>query len=95
MTVAAAAAPSSLDLVMVGDSLVEQWNGTGMFGSIPYPAIQPVFSGIFTKAGGGSLEGLALGSSGDQVSQSIPLLIFLVIETLALCHIFVTIALVV
>lgn len=59
---------SPLDLVMVGDSLVELWNGTGMFGNIPYPTSRQVFDRYFTKAGKGSLEGLALGCSGDQVS---------------------------
>lgn len=51
--------PANLDLVMIGDSLIENWNGTSK------PAQRQLFEGLFTFKGGGSLEGMALGSGGD------------------------------
>jgi hypothetical protein len=59
-----------LDFVLLGDGLVEIWNGLGLGAPVAYPsgsAIQSVWNSTFTRAGGGALEGLALGIRGDSV----------------------------
>ena len=53
------------DLVILGDSITERLNGTRHLGTIELPENRNIFESLFTKAGGGSLEALALGSSGD------------------------------
>ena len=53
-------AKHDLDLVMIGDSIIERWNGTRHLGSIQEPGMRHV-----TKKTGGSLEAIALGSAGD------------------------------
>jgi len=58
-------AESPLDLVMVGDSLIGHWNGTFTSGHHYKPEFHDLFKQYFTKSGGGKIEGLALGSSGD------------------------------
>ncbi|GKY93333.1 hypothetical protein MPSEU_000300900 [Mayamaea pseudoterrestris] len=56
---------SKLDLVMIGDSIIERWNGTRSMGQQLAADFVPVFDQYFTKHGGGSLDAIALGSSGD------------------------------
>jgi len=58
-----------LDVVLIGDSLIELWNGTMNLGARKIPAMRQVFDEFFKKAGGGAIEGLALGSSADQISH--------------------------
>ena len=57
----------NLDLVMLGDSIMERWNGTRGLGTETVPGAKEMFFKYFTRAHGGHLEGLALGSSGDTV----------------------------
>ena len=62
--------PIQLDVVFLGDSITEQWNGrdSGTPGE-KYHNTSVVFDELFHKSqGGGSLEGLALGVAGDRVS---------------------------
>lgn len=54
-----------LDLVMLGDSIIEFLNGTKSMGTVAYPEMRRLFETFFTKAGGGTIEAVALGSSGD------------------------------
>ncbi|CAB9513881.1 Platelet-activating factor acetylhydrolase IB subunit gamma [Seminavis robusta] len=56
---------NTLDVVLVGDSLIERWNGTQALGQGEKPAMRKAFESFFTKAGGGKLEGVALGTSAD------------------------------
>ena len=68
--VSAAAASSErtaddLDLVILGDSITERINGTRHQGNVMLPENRAVFESFFTKAGGGKVNALALGSSGD------------------------------
>jgi hypothetical protein len=58
---------TDLDVVFIGDSIIERWNGTKGLGNVMLPDFRAVFTKKFTKAGGGSFEGLALGSGGDTV----------------------------
>lgn len=58
-----------LDLVFLGDSIVEQWNGTQSMGTNVIPGMREPFEKRFTIKGGGDLEALALGCSGDTVSS--------------------------
>jgi lysophospholipase L1-like esterase len=61
-------APRDLDIVFLGDSMIERWNGTRNMGQQSIPGMRKVFAERFTIKGGGTFEGLALGSSGDTVS---------------------------
>lgn len=61
-------APRDLDIVFLGDSMIERWNGTRNMGQQSIPGMRKVFAERFTVKGGGTFEGLALGSSGDTVS---------------------------
>lgn len=65
-------APSNLDIVFLGDEVVELWNGTKNLGSTVIPGMREPFEQRFTKAGGGdrALAGLALGSSVDTVRST-------------------------
>jgi hypothetical protein len=61
-------APKKLDIVFLGDEIVEQWNGTAALGTtILKGGMREPFEKRFTTRGGGALEGLALGSSIDTV----------------------------
>lgn len=60
-------ADHNLDIVMIGDSITERWNGTGEMGRDIIEGGRVPFETHFTKAGGGMLEGLTLGSGGDTV----------------------------
>jgi lysophospholipase L1-like esterase len=63
-------APSNLDIVFLGDSITERWNGTRNYGTETIDGMRHAFETRFTKKGGGVFEGLALGSSGDTVSAN-------------------------
>lgn len=59
-------APKNLDIVFLGDAIVERWNGTKDLGTKVLPGdMREPFEKRFTTKGGGKLEGLALGSSAD------------------------------
>lgn len=60
-----------LDIVFIGDSFVERWNGTRSLGQEVIPGMRTPFEKRFTRTGGGAFEGIALGSSGDTVSCNI------------------------
>ena len=53
------------DLVIIGDSITQRLNGTRNQGNVMLPENRAVFESTFTKSGGGSIDTLALGSSGD------------------------------
>lgn len=61
--------PSQLDVVFLGDSITEHWNGRDM-GELRDKDhnVSVVFDELFNKDNGASLEGLALGVAGDRVS---------------------------
>ncbi len=56
-----------IDVVFLGDSITEEWNAR-LLGRVrkDLRAIQQVFTRYFTRAGGGTYEGVALGIAGDQ-----------------------------
>ena len=58
-----------LDVVFLGDSITEHWNGRdmGVFREKDYN-VSLVFQKFFQKKNGSSVEGLALGVAGDRVS---------------------------
>ena len=65
-----------LDVVLLGDSLVERWNGTKALGQMPLPAAyRAVWEEHFdmskssTSTAVAQLEGMALGSSGDTSTE--------------------------
>ena len=62
-----AAAAANLDIVMIGDSIIERWNGTRTVEQIlADDGHLTVFEEYFTRHGtGGTLDGIALGTSGD------------------------------
>mmetsp|Transcript_25031 Transcript_25031/g.35285 ORF Transcript_25031/g.35285 Transcript_25031/m.35285 type:complete len:396 (-) Transcript_25031:477-1664(-) len=56
----------SVDVLFLGDSIMEGWNGKSYGHSSPRSRDVPaIFKKLFTKDGGGQFEGLALGISGD------------------------------
>jgi hypothetical protein len=66
----AAHATNPLDVVLLGDSITEHWMGTRL--GVPAPKRlenAEAFHDLFTKKGGGRVDGLALGIAGDRVSQ--------------------------
>ena len=61
-----ASAATKLDVVMIGDSIIERWNGTRTAEEqLADDGHVNVFEQYFTRHGGGSLDGIALGTSGD------------------------------
>jgi lysophospholipase L1-like esterase len=56
---------SGLDIVFLGDDVIEQLSGTINLGVKDADGMEAYFEHKFTKKGGGKLEGLALGSTGD------------------------------
>ena len=60
---------TELDVLMVGDSITERWNGRGM-GQFDegFENNSIAFQKLFQKKNGSKVEGLALGVAGDQVS---------------------------
>lgn len=67
--VASASTSKALDLVFLGDSITERINGTRSLGRRVLPDNRRVFESHFTKSGGGDLEAIALGSSGDTTNN--------------------------
>jgi lysophospholipase L1-like esterase len=64
MVAAAAAAAKQHDVVFLGDSITEHWNGTKQMGTIQLPAeYRAVFEQTFGEGG------LALGSAGDTTTE--------------------------
>lgn len=61
---------SGLDVVLLGDSITEHWNGRdmGVYRPKDYN-VSLVFEQLFQKKNGSSVEGLALGIAGDRVSK--------------------------
>ena len=59
------------DVVLYGDSITEHWQGTSKTNAdnSDWQDIHEVFKEKFTSAGGGRVEGLALGIGGDRCSQ--------------------------
>jgi hypothetical protein len=59
---------SSVDLVMVGDQGVEEWNGR-WYGNDndDYKGVNNVFRKSFTRQDGGTMDAVALGIAGDSV----------------------------
>ena len=55
----------AFDLVIIGDSITERINGTRHQGNVMLPENRAIFESTFTKSGGGNVDALALGSSGD------------------------------
>lgn len=55
------------DVVLLGDSITEHWQGTSM-GRNKYPEIHQVYQDLFQNKQETGIEGLALGISGDRVS---------------------------
>jgi lysophospholipase L1-like esterase len=66
----AESAPSDLDVVILGDSITEHLAGTEL-GQVEetWERHSAVFNRLFTKHGGGDVEGLALGIGGDACAQ--------------------------
>lgn len=62
---------TTLDVVFLGDSLVERLNGTHVLGTQVKLSMREVFEAHFTKQGGGKLEGLALGTDADTVRATV------------------------
>jgi lysophospholipase L1-like esterase len=56
---------TKLDVVMIGDSIIERWNGTRSMGQQLAADMIPVFEQHFTRHGGGRVDAIALGTSGD------------------------------
>ena len=63
----AIARPIQLDVVFLGDSITEHWNGRDN-GKMDEHNVSVVFQELFQKDNGGTMEGLALGVAGDRVS---------------------------
>jgi len=63
-------ATSDLDVVLLGDSIIEQWNGRSMGVQMDnLDEIKGVFNNLFRKDHGGMIDGLALGITGDVTSN--------------------------
>ena len=61
---------SEIDIVMVGDSIVEHWEGKDM--GILEPTLHrdhEVFEELFTRHGGGKIDGMAHGIGGDRCAS--------------------------
>jgi lysophospholipase L1-like esterase len=65
----AEAAPADLDVVFLGDSIIEHWNGTKFWGRRLMPEKREEFQRRFSKASGAKLEGIALGAAQDVVQN--------------------------
>jgi lysophospholipase L1-like esterase len=63
-------AQSNVDVVLIGDSIVEHWEGKDM--GINEASLHPdheVFEELFSKKGGGQIDGMAHGIGGDRCSN--------------------------
>ena len=58
---------SNVDVVLLGDSITEHWQGKSM-GRPKYPDIHRVYEDLFQNKQKTGIDGLALGISGDRVS---------------------------
>lgn len=57
---------------MLGDSIIEHWNGLDLGYSNPaWKKVNNVFNHIFQRKTGGKVNGIALGIGGDRVSTVI------------------------
>jgi lysophospholipase L1-like esterase len=65
----AEAATSDLDVVFLGDSIIEHWNGTKFWGRRLMQEKRDEFQRKFSKAKGAKLEGIALGAAQDLVQN--------------------------
>lgn len=60
----------SLDVVLVGDSIVEHWEGRDMgISEISLRRDHEVFEELFTRHGGGKIDGMAHGIGGDRCAN--------------------------
>jgi lysophospholipase L1-like esterase len=59
--------PADLDVVFFGDDLIEQLSGTRRLGKDAAEGMEEYFEKTFTRKGGGKVNAIALGSSGDTV----------------------------
>lgn len=56
-------------MVLVGDSAIEHWNGLSVGRPVKkLNGIKRIFEEVFTEKGGGKINAVALGVSGDRVS---------------------------
>jgi hypothetical protein len=60
-------APTDLDVVFFGDDMIEQLSGTRGLGVDGAEGMEDYFEKTFTRNGGGKVNAIALGSSGDTV----------------------------
>lgn len=60
----------NVDVVLVGDQVMEEWNAR-WYGTPndEYKGVKTYFDKTFTRAGGGDIEGVALGVAGDSVRR--------------------------
>ena len=58
----------NVDVVLVGDQVMEEWNAR-WYGTPndEYKEVKTYFDKTFTRAGGGDIDGIALGVAGDSV----------------------------
>jgi hypothetical protein len=83
----AQSAPKLLDIVFVGDAIVERWQGTADLGATVLPdEMKQPFQSRFIKKNGADLEGLALGASSDTVRRVCLSLIASVSSVTERCH---------
>ena len=65
----ASSSTNRLDIVFLGDAIVERWQGTSDLGQTMLGSdMKEPFQSRFVKKNGGDLEGVALGASSDTVS---------------------------
>ena len=57
-----------LDVVFLGDSITECWNGLHFGRPESFCDASNVFNSVLTRAGGGAIDAVALGIAGDRVS---------------------------
>ena len=60
---------SSIDVVLLGDSILEHFRGTKALGKLALPELRQVFEAHFVKSHGATLEGEALGTGGDSTTE--------------------------
>ena len=61
-----------LDVLLIGDSLTERWRGTSRYGQRTFTEdYRGVFQTYFNRTAGGSVNGCAVGSSGDITTETL------------------------